>query len=413
MDDNQTIMEKIEESYKSMVIDNFGASVLQPQYFDKYVEYATRDTSILVDARQIIMENQVVNIDRTGFTGRILEPGRETAKPKRSKPEVRQERLVANELIADVAITDQALRRNIERDGYEDTLINMMGKQAGVDWESYAVLGNRNFGDTVDPLLSEQNGWIAKCRNHIYKDDTSNTGMEEGTVQGMLKAMLKKYPQEYRGDRRSLRYYLDSDTFDDYVEEVGERPTIAGDEAMTNYIARPYKGIEIREAPVLNEARDLTGLGQTAILVNPDNLVYGIFENVTIERDRNPRRRLTDFVLTMEVDQAFENPFLCVCAHPQINQGESLAEATDDYTNFHHNGNGLYEYPNPNAYSIYDSEHPHCGIIGGNTGGNGSITPGDDTGDNTGGDNTGGNNTGGNTGDNTGGNNSNTDPSNP
>ena len=357
MEDIQSIVNKVEESYKSMVIDNFGASVLQPGYFDKYVEYATRDTSILVDARQIIMDQQVVNIDRTGFNGRILEPGRETEIPKRSKPEVRQERLVANELIADVAITDQALRRNIERGGYEDTLINMMATQAGADWESYAVLGNRGYLDKgnnteIDPLLVEQNGWIAKCRNHLYSDDDEIQNAKEGReVQTMLRSMLKHYPQEYRGDRRNLVYYLDSDTFDDYIEEVGERPTIAGDEAITNYIARPYKGIEIREAPVLNEARDIEGLGTTAILVNPDNLVYGIYENVTIERDRNAKRRLTDFVLTMEVDQAFENPFLCVCAHPDVAADESVAEFTNgDYSNFHHNGKGLYEYMGRNAF---------------------------------------------------------------
>ena len=360
MEDINNIVEQVEESYKSMVIDNFGASVLQPGYFDKYVEYATRDTSILVDARQIIMDQQVVNIDRTGFAGRILEPGRETQKPRRAKPEVRQERLVANELVADVAITDQALRRNIERGGYEDTLINMMASQAGVDWESYAVLGNRNAlaqNPNLDPLLTEQNGWIAKCRNHIYSDSDSGeiANAKEGKeVQTMLRSMLKHYPQEYRGDRKNLVYYLDSDTFDDYVEEVGERPTVAGDDAITNYIARPYKGIEIREAPVLNEARDIRGVGTTAMLVNPDNLVYGIFENVTIERDRNVRRRLTDFVLTMEVDQAFENPYLCVCAHPDVEKANSCASASYDYTNYHHNGldgnDRVYEYINENAY---------------------------------------------------------------
>jgi len=383
MEDTQSIMDKIEESYKSMVIDNFGASVLQPEYFDKYVEYATRDTSILVDARQIVMNNQVVNIDRTGFTGRILEPGRETEKPRRSKPEVRQERLVANELIADVAITDQALRRNIERDGYEDTLINMMAGQAGVDWESYAVLGNRLLADddTVDPLLTEQNGWIAKCRNHIYgggaDTDFDGSAVEDGDVKLMLKEMLKKYPQEYRGDRRNLRFYLDSDTFDDYVDQVGERPTLVGDDAITNFIARPYKGIEIREAPVLNEASTLEGVGTTAMLVNPDNLVYGIFENVTIERDRNVRRRLTDFVLTMEVDQAFENPYVCVCAHPETDKAEAkIVEEGVDYTNFHHNGKGTYEYINKNAYEPLRDQPSHNPNYDATHGTSGSITPG-------------------------------------
>jgi hypothetical protein len=380
MEDIENIINKVEESYKSMVIDNFGASVLQPGYFDKYVEYATRDTSILVDARQIIMDQQVVNIDRTGFTGRILEPGRETRLPKRAKPEVRQERLVANELIADVAITDQALRRNIEKGGYEDTLINMMATQAGVDWESYAVLGNRRLVDQedVDPLLCEQNGWIAKCRNHVYQDEieTEAATSQTGPVQKMLRTMLKHYPQEYRGDRRSLVYYLDSDVFDDYVEEVGERPTIAGDDAITNYIARPYKGIEIREAPVLNEARDLIGVDTTAMLVNPDNLVYGIFENVTIERDRNVRRRLTDFVLTMEVDQAFENPFLCVCAHPNTKKSESKAEALDDYTNYHHNGDGTYEYINKNAYEPLTGQDSHNPRYDATHGSDGSINSG-------------------------------------
>ena len=43
-------------------------------------------------------------------------------------------------------------------------------------------------------------------------------------------------------------------------------------------------------------------------------MVYGIFHEVGIEPDRQPKLRKTDFVFSAESDQGFENPNVGVVA---------------------------------------------------------------------------------------------------
>lgn len=340
---NEEIMQKLDSSFKELVgghfyeggtevgsgamrVADFGAALLQPRYFDEFVLCATRQSTIFNDARRIIMDSPIVGIDRTGFTERLLEPGEELITPNRRQPKFAQERLVARELVGDVGISDQALRRNKMRENYVGLMIDMMGTQGGQDWESYSVLCNTQLDPADDVLLASNDGWIAKARNHIYGGGRKAGDDFDGTdVIAMFNEMLKKYPKNYLRNRRNLRYYVDSDVYSDYIDIKGERPTLTGDQTIETNIARPYKGIQVVEAPVLNEARDIEGVGATAMLVDPNNLVYGIFEEVTLEPERTARGRLTDYVMTMEVDQAYENPFVAVMAHPDDKEEDSIA----------------------------------------------------------------------------------------
>ncbi|MBO7210078.1 MAG: hypothetical protein J6V44_03575 [Methanobrevibacter sp.] len=342
---NEEIMAKLDASFKELVgghlyeggtkvgadamrVADFGASVLKPEYFEDFVICATRESTIFNDARRIIMDSPIVGIDRTGFTERLLEPGEELVTPNRKKPKFAQERLVARELIGDVGISDQALRRNKMRENYVSLMIDMMGTQGGQDWESYSVLCNTNINPDDDPLLASNDGWIAKARNHIYGGGRKQGDDFDGTDPiAMFNEMLKRYPKNYLRNRRNLVFYVDSDVYSDYIDIKGERPTIVGDNTIETNIARPYKGVRVEEAPVLNEARDIPEIDATAMLVDPNNLVYGIFEEVTLEPERTARGRMTDYVMTMEVDQAYENPYVAVIAHPNTKEEDSLARS--------------------------------------------------------------------------------------
>jgi hypothetical protein len=315
--DNKNMLDQLSAAFKDITTTNkLGASILQPAYFNKYVLAATRDKTILSEARLVKMTASVQNIDRVGFSGRILEKAVENVEGTTKTPDFAQEKLTAEEFIATVGITDKALRRSIEGTSFNDTLISMMGQQAGEDWETLAV-GGAKTKYTTGSLLKSQDGWIEKSTNKIYGTGTGKDFDKAGKVTDMLKAMLKAYPRNYLKNRSNLRYYLNSDQFDTYIDEVGERPTVAGDDAISNNVARPYKGIPVREAPVLNDSEILdtvNGYGNVAMLQNPNNMCFGIFYKVTIEPDRIPKLRRTDYILTQETDQGYENPNVSVIA---------------------------------------------------------------------------------------------------
>lgn len=305
------MIENPKEAIKSITVSDLGYSVLQPQYFNQFVREATRNQTILSEARRIVMDAQVVNIDRTGFSSRIMEAATEDTAPTGVNPAFHQEKLTAQEFVGMVGINDRSLRRNIEKQNFQSTLISMASDKWGEDWESLAVFGD-TAKYTAGDLLKAQDGWIKKAENKIYGTGTGkdfNAASDDPS--DVLKAMLAKYPKNYLKNRTNLRFYVDSDFFDDYIDEVGLRPTVTGDDATGKFIARPYKGIPVVEAPVLNDAEgtDTTnGYGKVAMLADPNNLVYGIFAEVGIEPDRQPKLRKTDFVFSAESDQGYENP---------------------------------------------------------------------------------------------------------
>ena len=321
MDNNNMLNEMIEnpeESIKSITVSDLSYSVLQPQFFNQFVREATRDQTILSEARRIVMDSQVVNIDRTGFSNRIMEVATEATAPTGVNPAFNQEQLTAKEFVGMVGITDNALRRNIEKEGFQSTLISMASAKWGEDWESLAVFGDTTKAN-IGTLLKSQDGWIKKCANKLYGTGTGKD-FDASTAKpsDVFKLMLAKYPKNYLKNRTNLRFYVGSDLFDAYIDEVGQRATIVGDDATGHNIARDYKGIKVVEAPVLNDSEGThasNGWGaKIAMLMDPNNMVYGIFHEVGIEPDRQPKLRKTDYVFSAESDQGFENPNVGVVA---------------------------------------------------------------------------------------------------
>lgn len=306
-------------------ISTLGSSVLQPGYFDQYVKEATQGRTILADARQVRMNSQVQNIDRVGFGSRITQVVTEgSAITTFNEPTFSQNVLTAKEFVAATSLTDQAARRTLEAPNFESSLVSMFSEQAGADWEERAV-----FGDTAKytgsgdggaiPELHAQDGWIKRADSDqlIYGTGSGKDfDFAADGIIGALNACRAAYPKAYMSNPGNVTFYMGFDYFDAYVDEWGDRLTPAGDEAMMTGVARPYKGHPVKYAPVLDSAAGCAAYDEPILMVDPSNLVYGIFEDVTIEPERQAAYRRTDWFLTAETDQDFENETAVVVCFP-------------------------------------------------------------------------------------------------
>lgn len=321
MTDNQNLDYLTEMALKTIVdVSQLGSSVLQPEYFNQYIQEATQNRTILSEARRIVMNTQVFNIDRVGFGSRILQYVAEnTAIETSDAPTFSQNVLTAKEFVALTGISDNALRRALGQSGFESTLVSMFAEQAGIDWEEQAVFGDTGIG-AYDTVMKSQEGWIAQAdTDQLLFDGGSGTDFDvsgDGYM-AMFDAMIEAYPKEYFNQPSMLRLYCAWEEYDGFRTELATRETGVGDAVLTGSGELTYKGIPVRYAPVLNSAEGVEHMGRPCILVQPDNLVYGVFEDITIERDRVPKSRRTDFVLGMEIDQDFVNEKAISIAFPE------------------------------------------------------------------------------------------------
>ncbi len=323
---NAELLQRLDAAFKAITIGDLDEGVLTPEQFDRFIQVMQHRTVIMQEARFVPMDRQQHNIDRTGFVGRVLRAGkdaggayRELPTGERTKPQFDTNKLVAEELQAITGIEDQALRRNIERGGFENTLIDMFGEAAGRDMEEWFILADKDILWSDDAVLSLIDGWAKRSANKVYGQDP-NRDFDPSAAEwpeNMFEAMLTSLPKQYFQNESEWRFYVDWEVQNAYRDRLRLKQTALGDTATTAAMDLYYKGIPVRYVPMIGRSKAVGvdgGAGDIAMLQHPDNTVWGVFHEVTIERDRIPKARRTDFVLTLEGDADYEDENASVVA---------------------------------------------------------------------------------------------------
>jgi hypothetical protein len=332
--DNAEILAMIDTATKSVIdVTDLGKAVLAETHFAQFVQAMQSKTVILPAARFIQMDTQIVDIDRVGFVGRIMTSGTSAdgtqkvlAEGEFAKPQFDTNQLIAKETQAVVGLKDTAARRNIEKEQFTTTLVNLMGEAAGRDIEEWGLLADTDISVSDDLFLHLTDGWAKLAANAVYgvgasKDfdpaATYNKDSLTNYPENMFDAMIAALPKQYLQARSEWRFYVPFSSYDAYGNLLRMRGTVLGDQAQTSGDPIPYKGIPVEVVPMIERSATIGdgGKGSIALLSHPDNMAWGVFHEVTVEPDRIPKSRRTDFVLTVEGDAGYEDENAAVVAY--------------------------------------------------------------------------------------------------
>lgn len=320
---NELILKGLDSALKALGVSDLDESILQPVKFDAFVRTMQRRTNILQQARFIPMDSQSVDIDRIGFADRVITRAIKpdgTLKGTESKvqPSTSTNKLRAVEMRGSMGVTDRALRRNIERDGFSQTLQDLFAESSGRDVEEYGIIARE---DTItDPEhLGAGDGWAELAGNKVYNVDDTATGTDGWPV-NLFDEMIDALPKQYLVDPSDWRIFVPWSVLKDYRDYLRDnRQTVLGDSATTNGNIEMYNGFRIEVAAMLERSKDFETdghMGDICMLQHPDNMVWGVFHEMTIEPDRDPENRATNFYLTIEADVGYEDENAAVTAYP-------------------------------------------------------------------------------------------------
>lgn len=283
---------RIEQVMKGISVSDLNKGVLATEKANKFLADLAAASPMLSDARRIVMASHTRDIDRVGYAGRILGAAIEGQVPTdTTNPVFQTNTLVAKELVAVQPITDSALEDNIEEAAFENTLIELLGDKAGYDLEELFLKGDTA---SADAFLKVTDGWLKKAGNQLTATDFDATKIAD-----VLEKMLIAMPAKYLRKRDGFKFYVSIKMENNYRNYLAARNTGLGDSAISANGAVTYKGIEVVGVPNMPEGK--------AILVQTDNLVYGVFRDIRVENDRIAKARKTDFVLSLRADCHFEN----------------------------------------------------------------------------------------------------------
>jgi hypothetical protein len=274
------------------LVNNGG--YLQPEQVDTFLRMVKDEPTVLREARRVNMKSHTREVDKIGFTSRILRKapasGAALADDQRAKPSTGNVTLTTNKMLAEVHIDYETLEDNIERGNMEQVIMQEMAKQVALDLEELVVLGDTTKTAT-DPFIGLQNGVIKQATDHIV----NVTGpMSKANFSLGIKAM----PPKYLRNRALFRWYVSHSNETDYRDSLGDRATAVGDSLIEGFRGVYHHGVPVQPAAMIPETN--------AILTRPDNIIWGVWRDIMVETDKDIRAQVYIIVLSLRAGMVLE-----------------------------------------------------------------------------------------------------------
>lgn len=308
MTTNNVIIEKAAMS----LADLASGGQMNVQQSNKFLRMVQDAPTIINAARFVPMESDSRKVEKIGFGSRILraaEEGVEVAEADKAKPSTSKIQLNTKEVIAEVNITYDTLENNIEKGNLQNTIMQMIAERTALDLEELIVNGDTGSVDTYLKLL---NGLRKQAVSHVV--DAKDVIASQYGPRAIFKRLYKAVPTKYLRNPKAFRFYTSYGMETEWKDAIGFRQTSTGDSALTDGMLSNAYGVPVQGIAMLQPYDfDFDGGGadpaepaSDMLFTHPQNIVVGMNRNITVEVDKDIRKREFIIVLTCKIDALFE-----------------------------------------------------------------------------------------------------------
>lgn len=209
----------------------------------------------------------------------------------------------------EIPVEEEVLEDAIEQGRFKDTILNLIPQAVGRDMDEIAINGDTA---SADPFLAQFDGFLKKVTSNVH--DFAGAKFADPVLAdpfGDLTAMMRLVPRHHRRDRDRMNYLSSFLAEDDYRNAVIARSTASGDSALTSDGKIRFKGRPIHSIGMWPE--NLGGGNDTqALLCNTKNLQFGIWRDVRIKIEEEPREGMIYFIVSLRFDVQIADETACV-----------------------------------------------------------------------------------------------------
>lgn len=284
------------------VSDFTTAGLMNPTQTNRFIDYMVARDSFLSDIRTVRMASSQYDLDFIGLGARIIREGTEATAPTTlATIKASRKRLTTKEVILPYDITDNVREDTIEGVSIADHIASLMGAQFGNDLADLAINGDTAAQGPEDKdFLNICDGFIKLAKSST---DANKVEFEEGDADKLkdlkgtvFPAMLKALPNQFKANKSLLRFYVSPTVAEMYVDQLDLRGTVLGDSSLVSGNIQPFHGVRVFPVEFMPD--------DVFILTPAQNLAVGIQRLVRVESQRQPRRRVMEYTITMRLDPA-------------------------------------------------------------------------------------------------------------
>ena len=111
-----------------------------------------------------------------------------------------------------------------------------------------------------------------------------------------------------------MRFYVSHLARLDYIKALADKNV---NDAFMRYLVEAkepqYNGMPVRKVGAIKEEiMTSPATGSQGLLINPNNIVWGVHRDISVDMERKPRKRVIEVTMTMKVDAKLEQEDACV-----------------------------------------------------------------------------------------------------
>lgn len=307
--DDKVLVDKADIALSDL-ISNGG--YLQPAQANRFYRLLIDQPALLNDVRQIRMARPKMEINKIGFSARILRAAsqgaigsRKLSSGDRVAPTTSKITLTTSEIICQVDLPYEVIEDNIEggeidANQFQETVLELMAARTALDLEELLISGDTGSGDAY---LALQNGVLKNVVSNIV----NNAGAPISPQ--FFADMIKALPTRFHRLLGQYRFYLPTTKVIDYRMQVAQRQTALGDAVLQG--TAPVSVLGVGMVPVAYMPVD------KSVLIIPQNIIWGIQRDIRMEFERDIQERVIIIVLTMRIATNLED-------EPMVVKGENI-----------------------------------------------------------------------------------------
>lgn len=288
---------------------------------DRFLDFVVDESALLKRLRIERMNGRTKDVDKLALGSAVFRKGTPGVDPgdtvSVSNPTAIT--LTTQEIISIVSVGDDTLEDNIEGDAFVQHLLRMIA-DAGANELEYAIW----FGDTAGGAGAHINDrWdgvdkLARAAGaHVIDAMGDSDRYFPDTAGAKATKLAKALPTKYRMNKERMAMVMHPDLNLDVGDKLASLDSAQAYQNIVDGTVQRLKGYPVTEMALMR--RDVTFShdpgggavnyqnGTMVFLLDPRNVIWGVQREIRIEPERQPRKRATDFVITMRADVKIEN----------------------------------------------------------------------------------------------------------